>query len=216
MYLSSEVATYIFYVYLTPSTHTLTLTSSYSHTVPPIITQSFSETTVNVSQLVQLTCQAQGSLPLTWTWLRNEVVLTSARVGYDRSGLESTLTISHVEEGDGGVYQCRVEQMAHRTAAAANELLVTRSKSTTAPLCLHIVPTNPRPLLLSLFLPSFLSHTAVRPFFTHARLRDMLVFVGSTVLFDCSVIGFPPPQFTWKKGNTHIIDTQQGSVACHH
>ena len=146
MYLSSEVATYIFYVYLTPSTHTLTLTSSYSHTVPPIITQSFSETTVNVSQLVQLTCQAQGSLPLTWTWLRNEVVLTSARVGYDRSGLESTLTISHVEEGDGGVYQCRVEQMAHRTAAAANELLVTRSKSTIAPLCLHIAPTNPHPL----------------------------------------------------------------------
>ena len=68
-------------------------------------------------------------------------MLTSARVGYDRSGLESTLTISRVEESDGGVYQCRVEQMAYRTVAAANQLLVAQSECT-APLCLRIPPTD--------------------------------------------------------------------------
>ena len=98
-------------------------------------------------------------------------MLTSARVGYDPSGLESTLTISRVEESDGGVYQCRVEQTAYRTVAAANELLVAQSECT-APLRLRIPPTDP-PLyhsvspLLSL-LPSSpppllpLSHTPSR------------------------------------------------------
>ena len=143
--------------------HTHTLTPSHSHTVPPTITHSFSETTINVTQSVQLMCRAQGSPPLTWTWFRNKVMLTSVRVGYDRNGLESTLTISHVEESDGGVYQCHVEQMAYRTVAAANELLVAQSECT-APLRLHISPTDspypdhfvppssPPPLI-----PSFLS-----------------------------------------------------------
>jgi len=146
-------------------THTLTPSHSHTHTVPPTITQSFSETTVNVTQSVQLTCRAQGSSPLTWTWFRNKVMLTSARVGYDQNGLESTLTISRVEESDGGVYQCRVEQMTYRTMAAANELLVAQSECT-GPLHLHIPPPDsPSPLLPSSFPSSSpplllpLSHT---------------------------------------------------------
>ena len=162
----------------TPS-HPHTLTPSHSHTVLPTITQSFSETTVNVTQSVQLTCRAQGSPPLTWTWFHNKVMLTSVRVEYDRNGLESTLTISHVEESDGGVYQCRVEQMAYRTVAAANELLVAQSES-----CLHIPPTDspypdhfvppsfPPPLI-----PSFLSlsHT---PAHSQPYTRSLRMVLG--------------------------------------
>ena len=152
-YLSHRILSLYPHTHILTHSHTHILTPSHSHTVPPTITQSFSETTVNVTQSVQLTCRAQGSSPLTWTWFRNKVMLTSARVGYDQNGLESTLTISRVEESDRGVYQCRVEQMTYRTMAAANELLVAQSECT-GPLCLLI------PIILSLpppLLPS--SHT---------------------------------------------------------
>jgi len=112
-----------------PSLPFLTYAHTHTHTVPPTITQSFPETVVNASLSVSLTCRASGSLPLTWTWHRNGEELTSGRVGYSRSGTESTLTITGVEVGDRGVYQCLVQQTAHQTAAAANELLVVRSKS---------------------------------------------------------------------------------------
>lgn len=63
----------------------------------------------------------------------------------------------------------------------------------------------------SFFLHDFTQYTAVVPFFTQgSALQDMLVFAGSTVLFPCMAVGFPPPQFTWVKAGAFQVDTEQG------
>ncbi len=64
-----------------------------------------------MSQSFSVSCSTIGSLPLEWVWLRNAVeVVPSARVSFGREGPSSTLTLSSLEEGDGGVYQCVVRQ----------------------------------------------------------------------------------------------------------
>ena len=104
---------------------------AHTHTVPPRITSSFPQTTVNRTLPVSLSCRSEGTPPLQWTWKRDTQTLSNnGAVSFTTSGAESTLTISSVSVNDGGVYQCVVEQPSTGLTAAANELLFARGKST--------------------------------------------------------------------------------------
>ena len=79
----------------------------------------------NLTQPVSLDCQAEGTLPLEWTWRKDGVpIQQQGGVSYGTSGVRSTLMISRVRESDRGVYQCVVTQPASGRQNTSNNVLV--------------------------------------------------------------------------------------------
>ena len=101
------------------------LLHAHTHTVPPNITSGFQRTDASLDQPVSLTCRAEGTQPLQWTWRKDGSVLPQSQggVAYTTSGAESTLTISSMRESDRGVYQCVATQPATGRQAASNDYL---------------------------------------------------------------------------------------------
>ena len=61
---------------------------------------------VDSGDMVNFTCEASGSDPITYQWLKDGTVLTES--GRVRGTNSTTLTISPVESEDFGDYSCNV------------------------------------------------------------------------------------------------------------
>ncbi len=71
-----------------------------------------------------------SSVPLMCIWPHIQYqlcIVYSGRLDFTRSGMESSLSITEVQESDSGVYQCVVEDSSEEVATS-NELLVVASK----------------------------------------------------------------------------------------
>ena len=60
---------------------------------------------------VSLSCSANGTLPITWSWLRNAVLIEESEHiqiedGISNGVTESALEIQNLNPSDGGVWQC--------------------------------------------------------------------------------------------------------------
>ncbi|CAI8056046.1 Protein sidekick-2 [Geodia barretti] len=161
--------------------------ASLSVIVPPTMQSSFSSLAANITEEVILSCEVVASddgSNIQWVWRVNgSEVVTSGNVLYDRTGLISTLKILSVMEDNRGVYQC----VASLVVAGGDQ----RQAAANGRLSVILTP----------------------PTITTEPTSDLLVFVGVAVSLPCTASGFPPPAFTWARGDGTPVELQNSRIS---
>ena len=97
----------------------------------PRITQSFNNISQLASLSVNVSCTAEGTLPIKWIWRKNAVQLEqSSNVQFNETGAVSTLTINSLDINDSSIVQCVAYSDNYRYMSAANNDLLVQSKNT--------------------------------------------------------------------------------------
>lgn len=110
-------------------TSKITCHINYFHVVPPNITSVFPEMHLNATQSLSISCSAEGTAPLRWVWLLNGNTLSSTPShSFTTEGSTSTLTIPSLEEENGGVFQCQVDQPTTGRSTAHHQWVEVRGQ----------------------------------------------------------------------------------------
>ncbi|CAF1047343.1 unnamed protein product [Adineta ricciae] len=165
---------------------------------PPAFVKPLIDATVNQGTKFTFECLIDGNEPMTVTWLKNKIFISSLThdIKYER-GL-ATLTLADVQRDDSAYYTCRANNSAGTTESSA--YLIVRSNQS-GPL---VVPIDNK----------FQQHHA--PTFVEP-LRSQNASVGSTVVFECIIYGEPTPHVIWERDGVEICegDSLSDSVAKH-
>ena len=86
--------------------------------VPPVIHHGPEDINAAIGETLSLSCNTSGVPSPSVSWFKNGQQLISG-TGTVRVGLDHTLTLTGVQEGDSGAYQCRTSNKAGIALASA-------------------------------------------------------------------------------------------------
>ena len=160
----------------------------------PVLTSIPADNThsVRFGDDLQLSCSANGTLPIKLTWFYNGVeLITNDRVVVEPLGhliVRNTST-----SGDAGVYQCYAENEAGFTSHAV--VVDVFSELNALSIRCH-------------FMHNLHLSSAIPPSFI-VTLSDIVLFEGDQLLLECQVVSTPPPQYTWYRGSIVLDNIDQ-------